>query len=90
MLYEILLAALVQHGVRTRPANQGLRSYKTIDNYLVFLSAAYMPGLNDWDQNRGILQMYFLGMLIQPITVWSVEAYRKRNMLTPISLYVPI
>ena len=59
---------------------------KAIDNYLVFLAAAYMPGLNNWDKNFGMLQMYFLGMLVQPITVWSVEAYRKRNMLMPLSL----
>jgi hypothetical protein len=59
---------------------------KMIDDYLVFLTAAYMTGLNNWDQNFGMLQMYFLGMLVQPITVWSVEAYRKRNMLTPVSL----
>ncbi|KAH7142131.1 FAD-binding domain-containing protein [Dactylonectria macrodidyma] len=59
---------------------------KAIDDYLVFLAAAYMPGLNNWDQNFGMLQMYFLGMLIQPIAVWSIEAYRKRNMLTPVTL----
>ncbi|KAH6871228.1 FAD-binding domain-containing protein [Thelonectria olida] len=59
---------------------------KPIDDYLVFLAAAYMPGLNNWDPNFGMIQMYFLGMLVQPITVWSIEAYRKRNMLTPISL----
>ncbi|TVY36536.1 FAD-dependent monooxygenase [Lachnellula subtilissima] len=59
---------------------------KSLDNYLVFLAAAYMPGLKGWDQNFGTLQMYFLGMLVQPITVWSVEAYRTRNVLTPLTL----
>jgi hypothetical protein len=59
---------------------------KPIDDYLVFLAAAYMPSLNNWDPNFGILQMYFLGMLVQPIAVWSIEAYRKRNALTPVSL----
>jgi len=59
---------------------------KLVDDYLAFLAAAYMPGLKGWDQNFGTLQMYFLGMLIQPITVWSVEAYRKRNSITPLSL----
>ncbi len=57
-----------------------------IDDYLVFLAAAYMPALNNWDQHFGILHMYFLGMLVQPIAIWSVEAYRKRNALTPVSL----
>ncbi|EXJ66717.1 uncharacterized protein A1O5_09912 [Cladophialophora psammophila CBS 110553] len=56
-----------------------------IDNYLMFLAAAYMPGLNNWDQKFATLQMYFLGMLIQPIAVWCVEAYRKRNALTPVT-----
>ncbi|KAH8703854.1 FAD-binding domain-containing protein [Talaromyces proteolyticus] len=59
---------------------------KPIDDYLVFLAAAYMPGLKNWDPNFGTLQMYFLGMLVQPIAVWSVEAFRKRNMLTPVSV----
>jgi hypothetical protein len=59
---------------------------KPIDDYLVFLAAAYMPGLNNWDKNFGTLQMYFLGMLVQPITVWSVEAYRKRNALSLVSM----
>lgn len=57
-----------------------------IDDYLVFLAAAYMPGLNNWDPHFRLLQMYFLGMLVSPIAVWSVEAFRKRNMLTPVSL----
>jgi hypothetical protein len=59
---------------------------KPIDDYLVFLAAAYMPGLNDWDPNFGMIQMYLLGMLVQPIAIWSVEAYRKRNGLTLVSL----
>lgn len=57
-----------------------------IDNYLTFLSAAYMPGLAGWDKNFGTLQMYFLGMLIPPIAVWSVESCRKRNALTLLAL----
>lgn len=61
---------------------------KSIDDYLVFLAAIYMTGLNNWNESFGMLQMYFLGMLVQPITVWSIEAYRKRNMFTPLSLYV--
>ncbi|QKX54565.1 uncharacterized protein TRUGW13939_01652 [Talaromyces rugulosus] len=43
---------------------------KFIDDYLVFLTAAHMPGVNNWDPNLGLLQMYFLGMFVQRITVW--------------------
>lgn len=68
------------------PLKRGYVGIKAIDDYLVFLAAAYMPGLNNWNENFGTLQMYFLGMLIQPIAVWSVEAFRKRNMLTPVSM----
>ncbi|KAH7385692.1 FAD-binding domain-containing protein [Pyrenochaeta sp. MPI-SDFR-AT-0127] len=70
----------------TFPLKRKYIGIKPIDNYLVFLAAAYMPGLNNWDKNFGILQMYFLGMLVQPIAIWSVEAYRKRNMLTPLAI----
>lgn len=59
---------------------------KPIDDYLTFLSAVFMPGINDWDTSFGTLQMYFLGSLIQPIAVWTVEAFRKRNMLSPVAL----
>lgn len=57
----------------------------SIDNYLTFLSAAYMPGLNNWNKNFGMLQMYFLGMLLQPIAIWAIEACRKRNSMTIVS-----
>lgn len=57
-----------------------------IDDYLVFLAAAYMPGLNNWDKSFGMLQMYFLGMLVQPIAIWTVEAFRKRNAMTPVAM----
>ena len=59
---------------------------KPIDDYLVFLAAVFTPGLKNWAPAFGMLQMYFLGMLAQPIAIWSVEAFRKRNALTPVSL----
>ncbi|KAJ9144948.1 FAD/NAD(P)-binding domain-containing protein [Pleurostoma richardsiae] len=57
-----------------------------IDTYLVFLAAAYMPGLCGWDKRFGTLQMYFLGHLIQPIAIWSIESCRKRNAMTLLAL----
>lgn len=74
----------------TFPLKRTYTGIAAIDNYLVFLAAAYMPGLKNWDQNFGTLQMYFLGMLVAPIAIWSVESFRKRNMLTPVSMYVSI
>lgn len=65
------------------------RSYfgiKALDDYLAFLAAIFMTGVNNWDQSFGMLQLYFLGMLVQPIAIWAVEAYRKRNALTPLAL----
>lgn len=84
------LGAIVKTGTfssdPTFPLKRSYTGIRFIDDYLVFLAAAYMPGLNNWDPSFGMLQMYFLGMLAQPIAVWSVEAYRKRNMLTPLSM----
>lgn len=57
-----------------------------IDDYLVFLTAIFMTGLKRWDESFGMLMVYFLGMLVQPIAVWTVEAFRKRNSLTPLAL----
>ncbi|KAL4810805.1 hypothetical protein BDV18DRAFT_155418 [Aspergillus unguis] len=58
---------------------------KPLDDYLVFLAVIFLPGLKNWDTDFTLLQIYFLGMLIQPIAVWTAEAFRKRNTLTPIS-----
>ncbi|KAL6406619.1 FAD-binding domain containing protein [Ilyonectria robusta] len=88
-LGDHLEAVLKTGGFTFDPAFTLKRKYigiKPIDDYLVFLAAVFMPGLNNWDQDFRVLQLYFLGMLIQPIAVWTVEAYRKRNMLTPVSL----
>ena len=63
------------------PLKRKYTGIKPIDDYLVFLA-----GLNNWDKNFGILQIYFLGMLVQPIAVWSIEAYRKRNAMSPIAM----
>ncbi|CAK7234707.1 hypothetical protein SBRCBS47491_009040 [Sporothrix bragantina] len=57
-----------------------------LDDYLVFLTAIFMTGLKRWDENFGMLQLYFLGMLLPPIAVWTTEAFRKRNALTPLVL----
>ncbi|GAB7352388.1 hypothetical protein MBLNU459_g2821t1 [Dothideomycetes sp. NU459] len=67
------------------PLKRKYTGIRLIDDYLVFLAAVFMPGLANWDQHFRMLQIYFLGMLIQPITVWSVEAYRHRNLLTPLA-----
>lgn len=57
-----------------------------IDNYLMFLAMIFVPGLQNWAPHFGMLQMYFLGMLVQPFAVWTIEAYRKRNLLTLLQL----
>lgn len=59
---------------------------KFIDTIFVYLSAVFMSGLKDWDPSFRFMNIYFLGVLVQPIAVWTVEAYRRRNRLTPLSL----
>jgi hypothetical protein len=59
-----------------------------VDNIFVYLSAVFMSSLKDWDPAFRFMNLYFLGILIQPIAVWTVEAYRKRNLFTPLSMLV--
>lgn len=70
----------------TFPLKRTYLGIKPIDNYLVFLAAAYMPALNNWNKSFGTLHMYFLGMLVQPIAIWSIEACRKRNAMTLVAV----
>lgn len=69
----------------TFPLKRSYVGISSIDDYLTFLSAAYMTGLNGWSKPFGTLQLYFLGMLIPPIAIWAVESCRKRNSMTPVS-----
>jgi hypothetical protein len=61
-------------------------SIAAIDNALAFVVSFFMPGTAKWDQGLWILQLYFLGSFFAIVAVWSVEACRKRNALTLISL----
>ncbi|KAK4891341.1 hypothetical protein LTR27_009995 [Elasticomyces elasticus] len=68
------------------PLKRTYTSIKFVDNIFVYLSAVFMSGLKDWDPSFRFMNLYFLGILVQPITVWTVEGYRKRNLYTPLSL----
>ncbi|KFY43105.1 hypothetical protein V494_02099 [Pseudogymnoascus sp. VKM F-4513 (FW-928)] len=74
------------------PYNSGFPLKRTyignefIDNIFMYLSVVFMSGLKDWDPSFRFSNLYFLGIIIQPIAVWTVEAYRKRNLLTPVSM----
>ncbi|KAH6977419.1 hypothetical protein BKA56DRAFT_674234 [Ilyonectria sp. MPI-CAGE-AT-0026] len=70
----------------TFPLKRTYVGIPAIDDYLVFLAAAYMPGLCSWNKRFGTLQMYFLGHLIQPIAIWTIEAFRSRNTMTLLAL----
>jgi hypothetical protein len=70
----------------TFPLKRTYTGIGPIDEYLVFLTAVFMPGLRGWDRNFQYLQIYFLGHLVQPIAIWTAEANRSRNALTLIAL----
>ncbi|KAJ3530542.1 hypothetical protein NM208_g9280 [Fusarium decemcellulare] len=62
-----------------------LRSYtgvSALDQYLTFLAVIFMPGLRAWSLSYRTLQVYFLGLIAQPIAIWTVESCRKRNSMT--------
>lgn len=85
------LAAILKTGSFPSDPNFALkRSYTgivTVDSRLAFLSAAFMAALTGWDESFSTLHLYFLGMLIQPIAIYSIEAFRKRNAMTLLALY---
>lgn len=60
--------------------------FSAIDNYLAFLSAIFSPGLRGWDKRYKGVQIHLLSMLITPLAVWTIEAFRKRNSMTLIAL----
>ncbi|KAK3652918.1 hypothetical protein LTR56_004866 [Elasticomyces elasticus] len=68
------------------PLKRTYTGIKFIDNIFVYLSAVFMSGLKNWDPSFRFMNIYFLGILVQPITVWTVETYRQRNLSTPLSL----
>jgi hypothetical protein len=60
---------------------------KAIDDIFVFLSAVYTSALvGDWDPSLRWMLLYFLGILIQPVAIWTVEGFRKCNLRTLLSL----
>ena len=58
----------------------------TIDETLTVLNAIFVPGIARFYKSYWMLQLYFLGSLVQPITIWCVESCRMRNHLALISL----
>lgn len=61
---------------------------QAIDDLLYMLNVIFLPGILRWNQAYTVLQFYFLGMLVAPITIYAAESHRKRNKLSPVSLYV--
>ncbi|KAM6521757.1 hypothetical protein FALCPG4_011463 [Fusarium falciforme] len=57
-----------------------------LDQYLTFLAVIFMPGLRGWNPSFRMFQVYFLGLIAQPICIWTVESFRKRNALTLLSV----
>ncbi|KAK1462251.1 hypothetical protein CMEL01_14218 [Colletotrichum melonis] len=53
-----------------------------LDEYLVFLAVIFMPGLRGWNSSFRMMQVYFLGLIGQPICIWTIESFRRRNALT--------
>lgn len=57
-----------------------------VDKTLTLLNAIFIPGIARFYKSYWMLQIYFLGSLVQPITIWCVESCRPRNHLALISL----
>ncbi|OBT85982.1 hypothetical protein VE02_06383 [Pseudogymnoascus sp. 03VT05] len=73
------------------PYNSGFPLKRTyigiefVDNIFMYPSVVFMSGLKDWDPSFRFSNLYFLGNIIQLIAIWTVEAFRKRNLSTVVS-----
>ena len=61
-----------------------------LDFGLRYLVLAFLPGVAGWDKGFQIQQIYFLVSFFTILSIWSVEAGRRRNSIALTSLYVPI
>jgi hypothetical protein len=57
-----------------------------LDSLLTVLSAVFTPGFAAYDKQFGTLALYFLGMITQPLSIWLIEACRKRNDMNLLAL----
>jgi hypothetical protein len=70
----------------TAPLQTIYVSISSIDETLTLLNGIFVPGIGRFYKSFWMLQIYFLGSLAQPITVWCIESFRERNSLASISL----
>jgi hypothetical protein len=70
----------------TAPLQTTYTGISAIDETLTLLNGIFVPGTGRFYKSYWMLQVYFLGSLVQPITVWCVESCRIRNHLSLISL----
>lgn len=57
-----------------------------LDELFAFLAVIFIPGLRGWNPNYRLLQIHFLGLIAQPIAIWTVESCRKRHSMTVLAL----
>ncbi|PQE09701.1 FAD binding domain-containing protein [Rutstroemia sp. NJR-2017a BBW] len=68
------------------PLKQKFTGIGPLDSLLSVLSAVFTPGFAAYDKQFGTLALYFLGMIIQPLSIWLIEACRKRNDMNLLAL----
>jgi hypothetical protein len=68
------------------PLKRTYTGISVFDNTLTFLDTAFMSGIAGWHKGFWMLQVYFLGLLLQPIAIWAIESCRKRNAMSLLSL----
>ncbi|ESZ95337.1 hypothetical protein SBOR_4271 [Sclerotinia borealis F-4128] len=79
MLFYIGLAVSAYYGMWVRSKNEGLAV-----QFATVLRSPRLAAEND--NSLGPLSVYFYGMLIQPMSVWLIEACRKRNDMNLVAI----
>lgn len=61
------------------PLRESFTAFAPLDIGISYLVAAFLPGVAGWDEAFRLQQIYFLISFFPIISIWSVEAGRKRN-----------
>ncbi|RAL63110.1 hypothetical protein DID88_004193 [Monilinia fructigena] len=79
MLLYVFIAISAYYGMWVRSKNEGLA-----DQFAAILRSPRLAAKSD--DSLGMLSLYFFGVLIQPVSIWLVEACRKRNDMNLVAM----
>jgi hypothetical protein len=80
---KYITAATLPNAVPLKTTYTGIEA---VDKTLAFFVAAFIFGSAGWDRGIQLQQIYFLVAILPVLAIWNVEAFRKRNKGSILSL----